>query len=79
MLVERSSSVARVRYSLYPLEPPYSCAVHLIADDSTGYFVQPTVILTKDPKSVTMQEEIFGPVLTVSFRLLNRYLPMSCH
>ncbi|EIM88023.1 delta-1-pyrroline-5-carboxylate dehydrogenase [Stereum hirsutum FP-91666 SS1] len=34
-------------------------------DDSTGYFVQPTVILTKDPKSVTMQEEIFGPVLTI--------------
>nr|AFF60485.1 pyrroline-5-carboxylate dehydrogenase [Taiwanofungus camphoratus] len=35
------------------------------ADDSVGYYVQPTVILTKDPKSITMQEEIFGPVLTV--------------
>jgi 1-pyrroline-5-carboxylate dehydrogenase len=34
-------------------------------DDSKGYFVQPTVILTKDPHSVTMTEEIFGPVLTV--------------
>ncbi|KAF8621921.1 hypothetical protein AX15_007416 [Amanita polypyramis BW_CC] len=34
-------------------------------DDSTGYFIQPTVILTKDPHSVTMTEEIFGPVLTV--------------
>jgi 1-pyrroline-5-carboxylate dehydrogenase len=34
-------------------------------DDSTGYFVQPTVIVTKDPKSVTMVEEIFGPVITV--------------
>ncbi|KAI0682624.1 delta-1-pyrroline-5-carboxylate dehydrogenase [Earliella scabrosa] len=34
-------------------------------DDSTGYYVQPTVILTTDPKSVTMVEEIFGPVLTV--------------
>lgn len=34
-------------------------------DDSTGYFVNPTVIQTKDPKSVTMVEEIFGPVLTV--------------
>ena len=34
-------------------------------DDSTGYFIQPTVVLTKDPKSVTMVEEIFGPVLTV--------------
>lgn len=36
-----------------------------LADDSVGYYVQPTVILTKDPKSVTMAEEIFGPVLTV--------------
>jgi acyl-CoA reductase-like NAD-dependent aldehyde dehydrogenase len=36
-----------------------------LGDDSVGYFVQPTVILTKDPKSVTMVEEIFGPVLTV--------------
>jgi 1-pyrroline-5-carboxylate dehydrogenase len=34
-------------------------------DDSKGYFVQPTVILTKDPRSVTMSEEIFGPVVTV--------------
>lgn len=34
-------------------------------DDSTGYFIQPTVILTKDPQSVTMTDEIFGPVLTV--------------
>lgn len=34
-------------------------------DDSQGYFIQPTVILTKDPRSVTMQEEIFGPVVTV--------------
>ncbi|KAI0070584.1 delta-1-pyrroline-5-carboxylate dehydrogenase [Panus rudis PR-1116 ss-1] len=34
-------------------------------DDSKGFYVQPTVILTKDPKSVTMVEEIFGPVLTV--------------
>jgi 1-pyrroline-5-carboxylate dehydrogenase len=34
-------------------------------DDSKGYFVHPTVIETKDPKSVTMVNEIFGPVLTV--------------
>lgn len=38
---------------------------HYQGDDSIGYFVQPTVILTKDPKSITMVEEIFGPVLTV--------------
>jgi 1-pyrroline-5-carboxylate dehydrogenase len=34
-------------------------------DDSVGYFIEPTVILTKDPKYRTMCEEIFGPVLTV--------------
>jgi len=34
-------------------------------DDSKGWYVQPTVIETKDPKSVTMVNEIFGPVITV--------------
>ena len=34
-------------------------------DDSVGYFVQPTVIETTDPKFKSMVEEIFGPVLTV--------------
>ncbi|KAF8227636.1 delta-1-pyrroline-5-carboxylate dehydrogenase [Tricholoma matsutake] len=35
------------------------------ADDSKGYFIQPTVILSKDPKMVTFVDEIFGPVITV--------------
>lgn len=34
-------------------------------DKSSGYFVQPTVLLTKDPQYVTMCEEIFGPVITI--------------
>jgi len=34
-------------------------------DDSKGYFVSPTVILTTNPKFTTMQEEIFGPVVTI--------------
>ncbi|MNY20376.1 1-pyrroline-5-carboxylate dehydrogenase 1 [compost metagenome] len=34
-------------------------------DKSKGYFINPTVIETKDPKYVTMCEELFGPVLTV--------------
>ncbi len=34
-------------------------------DKSEGYFVQPTIIQAHDPKYATMQEEIFGPVLTV--------------
>ncbi|XP_061730996.1 delta-1-pyrroline-5-carboxylate dehydrogenase, mitochondrial [Nerophis ophidion] len=34
-------------------------------DDSKGYFVEPTVILTKDPHDAVMEEEIFGPVLSI--------------
>lgn len=34
-------------------------------DDSVGYFIEPTVILTSNPKFRTMCEEIFGPVLTI--------------
>ena len=34
-------------------------------DDSKGYFIEPTTILTKDPHFKTMEEEIFGPVLTI--------------
>ncbi len=34
-------------------------------DDSKGYFIQPTVIETKDPQYETMREEIFGPVVTI--------------
>lgn len=34
-------------------------------DKSKGYFIEPTIILVKDPKYVTMCEELFGPVLTL--------------
>ncbi len=34
-------------------------------DDSKGYFIEPTTILTDNPKYTTMCEEIFGPVLTI--------------
>ncbi|MBB6680700.1 L-glutamate gamma-semialdehyde dehydrogenase [Aequorivita sp. 609] len=34
-------------------------------DKSKGYFIEPTVIVTKDPKYTTMCTELFGPVLTV--------------
>jgi 1-pyrroline-5-carboxylate dehydrogenase len=36
-----------------------------ICDKSVGYFVEPTVILTKDPLYITMKEELFGPVVTI--------------
>jgi 1-pyrroline-5-carboxylate dehydrogenase len=34
-------------------------------DKTSGYFIEPTVLLAKDPKYITMCEEIFGPVLTI--------------
>ncbi len=34
-------------------------------DKSKGYFIEPTVVLTKDASSITMCEEIFGPVVTI--------------
>jgi len=34
-------------------------------DDSKGYFIEPTIVVSKEPKSKLMAEEIFGPVLTV--------------
>ncbi|MEE4256116.1 MAG: L-glutamate gamma-semialdehyde dehydrogenase [Bacteroidales bacterium] len=34
-------------------------------DSSEGWFIEPTVILSRDPQYESMQEEIFGPVLTV--------------
>ena len=34
-------------------------------DKSKGYFIEPTVILTEDPKYASMVEEIFGPVMTI--------------
>ena len=34
-------------------------------DKSKGYFIEPTVLVTKDPYYITMCEELFGPVLTI--------------
>ena len=34
-------------------------------DDSKGYFVEPTVLVTTNPKYDTMERELFGPVVTV--------------
>jgi 1-pyrroline-5-carboxylate dehydrogenase len=35
------------------------------ADDSTGYFVRPTVVRTEDPQTRLMRDELFGPIVTV--------------
>ena len=42
-------------------------------DDSKGYFIRPTIILTTNPKFKTMVEEIFGPVVTIYVYKDNEY------
>jgi len=42
-------------------------------DDRNGYFIEPTVILARDPHFTTMCEELFAPVLTVTVYPDGRY------
>lgn len=42
-------------------------------DKKNGYFIQPTVIEAKNPKYVSMCEEIFGPVLTIYVYNANKF------
>ncbi len=42
-------------------------------DKTKGYFIEPTIIVAKDPKYVTMCEELFGPVLTIFIYDENKY------
>jgi 1-pyrroline-5-carboxylate dehydrogenase len=42
-------------------------------DKSKGYFIEPTVLLTTNPKYVTMCEELFGPVITIYVYKDNAY------
>ncbi|XP_057703093.1 delta-1-pyrroline-5-carboxylate dehydrogenase, mitochondrial isoform X2 [Corythoichthys intestinalis] len=62
-----SKSFARIKKCLE--EARSSPELEIIAgghcDDSKGYFVEPTVIVTKDPCHPIMAEELFGPVLSV--------------
>lgn len=42
-------------------------------DNSKGYFIEPTVALTTNPKFFSMEEELFGPILTIYLYDENRY------
>ena len=57
------------KISTYIDEAKNSDLVEVIAggnyDKSTGYFIEPTVLVSKDPSYATMCEEIFGPVITI--------------
>ncbi len=43
------------------------------SDKSKGYFIQPTILKVKNPKYVTMCEELFGPVLSIYVYGENRF------
>jgi len=43
----------------------FSCNIFKYFNFSKGYFIQPTIVQTKDPLDKIMTEEIFGPLLTV--------------
>jgi 1-pyrroline-5-carboxylate dehydrogenase len=45
-------------------------------DDSKGYFIEPTVVVTTNPKHKLMEEEIFGPVLTLYVYPENEFMDM---
>jgi 1-pyrroline-5-carboxylate dehydrogenase len=42
-------------------------------DDSKGYFIEPTLVVVTNPKDKLMEEEIFGPVLTIYVYPENKY------
>lgn len=42
-------------------------------DDSVGYYIEPTLVVTTDPHFKTMEEEIFGPVFTLYIYDDNKY------
>jgi len=46
-------------------KPEYEIIAGGNADDSTGYFIEPTLVVTTDPRARLACEEIFGPVLTI--------------
>ena len=42
-------------------------------DDSKGYFIEPTIVVTTDPHHKLMEEEIFGPVMTIFVYKENKF------
>ena len=65
-VIDESSFDNIVSYIEHAKQAPEATIIHGGGyDKSTGYFVEPTVILTDNPNFKTMEEEIFGPVLTI--------------
>lgn len=65
-VIDKSSFDKCKRYIDAAREAPDARLIHGGGcDDSTGYFVEPTLIHTENPHYASMLDEIFGPILTV--------------
>lgn len=65
-VIDQDAFVSISRYISYAEE---SSDAEIISggkmDESVGYFISPTIIVAENPNFKTMEEEIFGPVLTI--------------
>jgi len=65
-VIDKASFENVKSYIEYARTSPEAEIVHGGAcDESEGYFIEPTIVLTTNPRFKLMEEEIFGPVLTV--------------
>jgi 1-pyrroline-5-carboxylate dehydrogenase len=65
-VIDKTSFENVKSYIEYARTSPDAEIVHGgVCDESKGYFIEPTVVLTANPRFKLMEEEIFGPVLTV--------------
>ena len=65
------SIVEYIEYAKNSVEAKIICGGNY--DDSKGYFIEPTVVEVTNPRHKLMQEEIFGPVLSVYVYPENEY------
>ena len=65
-VIDQAAFQSISQYISYAEEAPNADIITEVkVDDSVGYFIHPNVVVTTDPKFRLMQEEIFGPVLTI--------------
>ncbi|MCH8907402.1 MAG: L-glutamate gamma-semialdehyde dehydrogenase [Candidatus Heimdallarchaeota archaeon] len=65
-VIDRNAFESIARFISYTDESADAEIIHGgKVDDSVGYFIEPTIIVTTDPHYKTMEEEIFGPVLSI--------------
>ncbi|PKK83623.1 MAG: 1-pyrroline-5-carboxylate dehydrogenase [candidate division Zixibacteria bacterium HGW-Zixibacteria-1] len=73
-IIDRSAYndiVAFIDYTKEANDAEFLCGGHY--DDSKGWFIEPTIVVTTNPKFKLMEEEIFGPVMTIYIYEDNEY------